>query len=213
MSLFTTSVRVTVLSSIVAIVLPHGDATAGGKRLGFLDSMMCWVTGEKPNSQENSDAWADILATLETAKLRGEDTLHRSLSRAQEGTIFPVEHNAVMTAYSERRLEMNGLIERIKGQLITSGSDGSALVARLHAELARMADNDQILVQRSTDTRNPVVMGLVTTVVGNTIEGFISAGAHSWMHMKQEQKRMLLEQLEAKKWRAAPTRFSVEGTR
>lgn len=181
----------------------HADEPPGKSKAGIVDSVLSWFSGEKPDSTQNSNAWVEILAALETAKTKGEDVLSSSAARAKQGKIFPVEHNAVVTAYSERRLAINGLIERMKAHLITSSADGPALLALMRTDLARITKDDTTFVQ-TRGTKNPLLFGLVPTVVGSAIEGCISGAVESWLTMKVEQKRLLLEQLEAKKWKAAP---------
>ena len=165
-------------------------------------SLCRWVAGETAESSAASDstaqAWTEILSKLEAAKSEAQNQLGRSARALASAQSFRVEHEAVCTSYEERRVIVNSLIERMKARLIVDQNEAKALLAELREALAAATASETALAVR--DAKNPLVVSLVSTAVAAAVESLVEQAAAAWSDMRLERRRLLLEELEAKKW-------------
>lgn len=161
-----------------------------------------WVTGEPAESSTGNDptaeAWTEILSKLEAAKSEAQNQLARSARALASAQQFRVEHEAVCTSYEERRVIVNSLIERMKARLVVDQNDATALLADLREALAAATASETALAVR--DAKNPLVVSLVSTAVAAVVESLVEQATDTWSNMHLERRRLLLEELEAKKW-------------
>lgn len=161
-----------------------------------------WVSGQVSGAPAEAapaaEAWTEILSKLEAAKNEAQNQLRRSERALASGQSFRVEHEAVCTSYGERRVIVNALIERMKARLIVDQSDATALLEDLRQALAAATASESALAVR--DGKNPIAVSLVGTAVAAVVESLVENAVEAWGSMRIERRRLLLEELEAKKW-------------
>lgn len=206
-SLFRLTLVTTALATFTS--LSHSQTHPLVERGQSLWQGLCqWVTGQVSGSPTGADttaeAWTEILSKLEAAKNEAQNQLGQSERALAGGQRFRVEHEAVCTSYGERRVIVNALIERMKARLIVDQNDATALLADLREALTAATASESALAVR--DGKNPIVVSLVGTTVAAVVESLVENAVASWSDMRTERRRLLLEELEAKKWPPAASR-------